>query len=89
MGTIHAIQSDGTVVTSVEAFRRLYEEVGLGWIYAVTKYKPIAVVANAVYAVWAKYRMQITGRPSLEDVLEARMKKQGGEVCKEDKACKI
>ncbi|KAI3996325.1 hypothetical protein MKX01_026793 [Papaver californicum] len=89
MGTIHAIQSDGTVVTSVEAFRRLYEEVGLGWIYAITKYKPIAVVANAVYAVWAKYRMQITGRPSLEDVLEARMKKQGGEVCKEDKACKI
>ncbi|MCL7024780.1 hypothetical protein MKW94_027109 [Papaver nudicaule] len=89
MGTIHAIQSDGTVVTSVEAFRRLYEEVGLGWVYAVTKYKPVAVVANAVYAVWAKYRMQITGRPSLEDVLEARMQKQGGEVCKDDKACKM
>ncbi|KAI3963345.1 hypothetical protein MKW98_022767 [Papaver atlanticum] len=89
MGTIHAIQSDGTVVTSVEAFRRLYEEVGLGWVYAVTKYKPIGVVANAVYAVWAKYRMQITGRPSLENVLEARMKKQGGEVCKDDKACKM
>ncbi|KAF0891021.1 hypothetical protein E2562_005115 [Oryza meyeriana var. granulata] len=41
MGRIHAILSDGTVVTDVEAFRRLYEEVGLGWIYAVTKYEPI------------------------------------------------
>ncbi|KAK9278050.1 hypothetical protein L1049_027608 [Liquidambar formosana] len=40
MGRIHAIQSDGTVVTDVEAFRRLYEEVGLGWVYAITKYKP-------------------------------------------------
>jgi hypothetical protein len=23
--------------TDVEVFRRLYEEVGLGWVYAVTK----------------------------------------------------
>ncbi|OVA11267.1 putative thiol-disulfide oxidoreductase DCC [Macleaya cordata] len=88
MGRIHAIESDGTIVTDVEAFRRLYEEVGLGWVYAVTKYKPIAVIANAVYAVWAKYRMQITGRPSLEDVLEARMKNKG-EVCNDSKACKM
>ncbi|KAF8769206.1 hypothetical protein HU200_006709 [Digitaria exilis] len=61
MGRIHAILSDGTIVTDVEAFRKLYEEVGLGWIYAVTKYEPVATMANAVYGVWAKYRMQITG----------------------------
>ncbi|XP_038679333.1 uncharacterized protein At5g50100, chloroplastic isoform X2 [Tripterygium wilfordii] len=40
MGRIHAILSDGTVVTDVEAFRRLYEQVGLGWVYAITKYEP-------------------------------------------------
>ncbi|RVX18221.1 Uncharacterized protein, chloroplastic [Vitis vinifera] len=74
MGRIHAIQSDGTVVTDVEAFRRLYEEVGLGWVYAITKYKPIATIADAVYGVWAKYRLQITGRPPLEEVLELRKK---------------
>ncbi|KAK9119620.1 hypothetical protein Scep_017713 [Stephania cephalantha] len=74
MGRIHAILSDGTVVTDVEAFRRLYEEVGLGWVYAVTKYEPIATIVNAVYALWAKYRLQITGRPPLEEVLEARRK---------------
>ncbi|KAK2388716.1 putative thiol-disulfide oxidoreductase DCC [Trifolium repens] len=87
MGRIHAILSDGTVVTDVEAFRRLYEEVGLGWVYAVTKYEPIAKIADSVYAVWAKYRLQVTGRPPIEEILEARKKK--GEVCKDNNACKM
>ncbi|KAH7550420.1 hypothetical protein JRO89_XS13G0189000 [Xanthoceras sorbifolium] len=88
MGRIHAILSDGTVVTDVEAFRRLYEQVGLGWVYAVTKYEPIATLADAVYGVWAKYRLQITGRPPLEQVLEARKKKKV-EVCGDNNACKM
>ncbi|OWM65374.1 hypothetical protein CDL15_Pgr008964 [Punica granatum] len=77
MGRIHAILSDGTVVTDVEAFRRLYEQVGLGWVYAITKYKPVGALADAVYGVWAKYRLQITGRPAIEEVLEARRKSKG------------
>ncbi|KAI3430004.1 uncharacterized protein J3R85_008515, partial [Psidium guajava] len=87
MGRIHAILSDGTVVTDVEAFRRLYEQVGLGWVYAITKYEPIATVADAVYGVWAKYRLQITGRPLLEEVLEARKNK--GEMCNDGDKCKM
>ncbi|KAL0421824.1 UNVERIFIED_CONTAM: putative protein, chloroplastic [Sesamum latifolium] len=42
MGRIHAIQSDGTVVTDIEAFRKLYEAVDLGWVYAITKYEPVS-----------------------------------------------
>ncbi|CAK9177324.1 unnamed protein product [Ilex paraguariensis] len=61
MGRIHAILSDGAVVKNVEAFRKLYEAVGLGWVYAITKYKPVATIADVVYGVWAKYRLQITG----------------------------
>ncbi|PSR96679.1 Thioredoxin-like fold protein [Actinidia chinensis var. chinensis] len=87
MGRIHAILSDGTVVTDVEAFRKLYEAVDLGWVYAITKYEPIATIADAVYGVWAKYRLQITGRPPLEEVLEARKNK--GEVCNDSKVCKM
>merc|ERR1711871_1776017 len=37
MEEIHAILPDGTVVKGVEVFRRLYEEVGLGFVYAATK----------------------------------------------------
>lgn len=70
----------------MQAFRRLYEEVRLGWVYAVTKYEPVATMANAVYGVWAKYRMQITGRPPLEEIMASR--KAAGE-CKDDKVCKM
>lgn len=87
MGRIHAILHDGTIVKDVEAFRKLYEAVGLGWVYAITKYEPIATIADSVYGVWAKYRLQITGRPPLEEVLVARKKK--GETCNDNKTCKM
>ncbi|XP_010533480.1 PREDICTED: uncharacterized protein At5g50100, mitochondrial [Tarenaya hassleriana] len=87
MGQIHAILADGTVVTGVEAFRRLYEEVDLGWVYSITKYEPIGKIADAVYDFWAKYRLQLTGRPPLEEVLEARRKKV--ETCGNNNACKM
>ncbi|EEF28096.1 uncharacterized protein At5g50100, chloroplastic [Ricinus communis] len=87
MGRIHAILSDGTIVTDVEAFRRLYEQVGLGWVYAITKYEPIGSIADVVYSFWAKYRLQITGRPPLEEILVARKKK--GEVCNDNNTCKM
>ncbi|KAI7747394.1 hypothetical protein M8C21_002315 [Ambrosia artemisiifolia] len=86
MGKIHAIMSDGTIVTNVEAFRKLYEAVGLGWVYAVTKYEPVATIADAVYGVWAKYRLQVTGRPPIEEVLEARKKK---DECSDSKSCRM
>ncbi|VVB15513.1 unnamed protein product [Arabis nemorensis] len=88
MGQIHAIQSDGNVVTGVEAFRRLYEEVGLGWVYTITKFEPLGKVADAVYDFWAKYRLQVTGRPSIDAILEAR-KKTKVETCGDSKACKM
>ncbi|RAL47825.1 hypothetical protein DM860_011410 [Cuscuta australis] len=87
MGNIHAILSDGSVVTDVEAFRKLYEAVGLGWVYAITKYEPIGTIARAVYGVWAKYRLQLTGRPSLEEVLELRRNKE--QVCNDRTDCKL
>ncbi|XP_057517733.1 uncharacterized protein At5g50100, chloroplastic [Amaranthus tricolor] len=87
MGRIHAILADGTVVTDVEAFRKLYEAVGLGWVYAITKYEPISSIADAVYGVWAKYRLQITGRPPMEEILESRKKK--AEMCGDSKTCKM
>ncbi|PWA41043.1 thiol-disulfide oxidoreductase DCC [Artemisia annua] len=87
MGKIHAVMANGTIVTNVEAFSKLYEAVGLGWVYAITKYEPVATIADAVYGVWAKYRLQVTGRPPLEEVLEARRKKD--EICNDNKSCKM
>ncbi|XP_011620915.1 uncharacterized protein At5g50100, mitochondrial isoform X1 [Amborella trichopoda] len=86
MGRIHAILDDGTVLRDIAAFRGLYEEVGLGWVYAMTKYEPVATIAGAIYDVWAKYRLQVAGRPSLETILEAR-KENMVKLCNEDKNC--
>lgn len=46
MERIHAVLPDGTVVRDVEVFRRAYEAVGLGWVYAATKYEPVMNLAN-------------------------------------------
>ncbi|XP_050937062.1 uncharacterized protein At5g50100, chloroplastic isoform X2 [Cucumis melo] len=69
------------------AFRRLYEQVGLGWVYAITKYEPVGRLADAAYGLWARYRLQLTGRPPLEDILAARKKNQD-EICNDSNACK-
>jgi predicted DCC family thiol-disulfide oxidoreductase YuxK len=69
MKEIHAITADGQVLTGIAVFRRLYECVGLGFIYAVTRWKPVEIALNRVYDVWAKYRLPLTGRPDLATVL--------------------
>lgn len=77
MDKIHAIEADGRVITGIEVFRRLYEVVGLGWVYGITKNPVVGRLADRVYDFWAKYRLPITGRPAFAVVLEARRQKLG------------
>lgn len=72
MERIHVIYPDGKIVTDIQAFKALYEQVGLGWVYAVTKFPIIENALNKVYSVWAKYRLPITGRPDLEVILQEK-----------------
>ncbi|CAL8460729.1 g260 [Coccomyxa elongata] len=46
MESIHGILPDNRVVTNVEVFRRLYDAVGLGWVYAITRVQPIGRLAD-------------------------------------------
>ena len=75
MGRIHAILPDGTVIKNVEVFRRVYEELGMGWIYAITKVPVVGAIANWLYGIWADWRLKLTGRPDLEAVIAARQQK--------------
>ena len=72
MGRIHGILPDGTVIKNVEVFRRVYEELGMGWVYAITKLPAIAKIANIIYGIWADWRLKLTGRPSLSEIIAAR-----------------
>ncbi len=75
MGRIHAILPDGTIVKNVEVFRRVYEILGIGWIYAITKLPVVGAIADALYSIWADWRLQLTGRPSLETIVAERQKR--------------
>ena len=46
MGSIHGILPGDTVITNVDVFRKLYEVVGLGWVYAITRIGFINKLAN-------------------------------------------
>ena len=72
MGRIHGILPDGTVIKNVAVFRRVYEELGLGWVYALTKLPVIGKIADLLYGFWADWRLQLTGRPSLSEIIAAR-----------------
>ena len=72
MGRIHAITDRGEIITNVEVFRRVYEELGMGWVYAVTKLPVIGAIADYLYGIWAKWRFKLTGRPELSEIVTCR-----------------
>lgn len=72
MGRIHAVLPDGTTIKDVAVFRRIYEELGMGWIYAITKLPVIGSIADWLYGIWADWRLTLTGRPNLETLVEQR-----------------
>ena len=56
MGRIHDILPDGTIIKNVEVFRRVYEALGMGWVYAITKLPILGAIANFIYGIWADLR---------------------------------
>ncbi|MGK7928403.1 MAG: thiol-disulfide oxidoreductase DCC family protein [Spirulina sp.] len=78
MGRIHAILADGTIVKNIEVFRRTYEILGMGWIYAVTKLPLVGAIADWLYGIWADYRLVLTGRPNLEAIAAERQERLQG-----------
>ena len=72
MGRIHAVLPDGTTVKNLEVFRRIYEILGMGWVYAVTKLPIVGAIANWLYEIWADWRLPLTGRPDLAMVVGDR-----------------
>ena len=85
MGRIHAVRADGTVIQGVEVFRQVYDALGIGWMYAPTKWPIIGSLVNKLYDLWADKRLAITGRPSLDKVIAERQEI----ACQEEGRCRI
>jgi len=86
MGRIHAVLPDGTTIKNVEVFRRIYEILGMGWIYAVTKLPIVGAIANWLYGIWAHWRLPLTGRPDLATVMGDRAKRI---ECEKPSRCRV
>ncbi len=86
MGRIHAVLPDGSLVKNIEVFRRVYETLGMGWVYAVTKLPIVGALANWIYGIWADLRLALTGRPKLEVIIAQRQQRLG---CNNEGRCRV
>jgi predicted DCC family thiol-disulfide oxidoreductase YuxK len=75
MGRIHAVLPDGAILRDVAVFRQVYEALGMGWIYAPTRWPVVGAIANQLYTLWAKLRLVLTGRPTLKRIIADRQQK--------------
>ena len=72
MERIHALKSDGSVVKDIKVFQEAYNLIGLGWIYAPTTLPIVDTFIEFIYGLWAKYRLKITLRPSIDKLCAER-----------------
>ncbi|MCP9848508.1 thiol-disulfide oxidoreductase DCC family protein [Cyanobium sp. Morenito 9A2] len=72
MGSMRGLAADGRVIKDVAVFREAYRLVGLGWLYAPTAWPLIAPVVDALYALWARWRLRLTGRGELQGLCDRR-----------------
>uniref|UniRef100_A0A7S3ECF4 Thiol-disulfide oxidoreductase DCC n=1 Tax=Rhodosorus marinus TaxID=101924 RepID=A0A7S3ECF4_9RHOD len=88
MGRIHAVLPDGKVITGIDVFVTVYEALGMGWVYAVTKIPGVGKIADSVYNMWADARLQLTGRKDLAELVRER-EEALAEVQDCETSCKI
>ena len=66
MSNLHGIMENGEIIRGLDVLAYSYELIGLGWVYYPLKIKFLSPILRLVYRYWAKYRLQITGRPNIE-----------------------
>ena len=66
MSNLHGIMENGQIIRGLDVLSYSYELVGLGWVYYPLKIKFLSPILRLAYRYWAKYRLQITGRPNIE-----------------------
>jgi len=59
MQAMHGVFPDGRMVRAVDAFREAYSLVGLGWLLAPTRWPVLRPVFDALYRLFARYRMPL------------------------------
>jgi predicted DCC family thiol-disulfide oxidoreductase YuxK len=93
MEAIHAVTPDGKVLKGVPVFSIAYEQVGLGWLFAVTQWPILSPIVKFGYDVFAKYRTYITRGSSVDDLVRIYEERQNlskaQQTILEDEDCEV
>jgi predicted DCC family thiol-disulfide oxidoreductase YuxK len=89
MAAMCAITPDGTVVKGVPVFRMAYQQVGLGWLFAITSWPVFQTLFDAGYDVFAKYRTQVTRGSRMEDLIQVYREKKALETRQQADDCEV
>mmetsp|Transcript_4473 Transcript_4473/g.8894 ORF Transcript_4473/g.8894 Transcript_4473/m.8894 type:complete len:212 (+) Transcript_4473:309-944(+) len=87
MGRIHAVLPGGTTLVGVPVFRKVYDTLGMGWVYAATRWPVVGPAVTALYELWAGLRLRVTGRPDLATIIEERQRLLAQREC--ETSCKL
>jgi predicted DCC family thiol-disulfide oxidoreductase YuxK len=87
LAAIHAVTSDGKVLKGVEVFALAYQQVGLGWLFAITKWPGIEPLVQFGYEIFAKYRTVLTRGSKMDSLIEAYEEKKALEREKTAQDC--
>ena len=74
MSNLHGILHNGNLIQGLDVLAYAYQLVGLGWVYFPIKIPIISNLLKIFYSFWAKYRLKITGRNSLEILCDSECK---------------
>ena len=89
MASMHAVTADGKVMSGVPVFRAAYEQVNLGWLFAITKIPWVKRIADKGYNLFAKYRTNITRGESVESLIEVYREKKALEQQQKADDCEV
>ncbi len=67
MDKMHGRLPDGTWITGVEVFRRMYDAIGWTSVVAVTRWPMIRPILDWMYVQFAARRMMLSGRTKCSD----------------------
>ena len=65
MKNLHGILDTGQIIKGLDVLAYSYQIIGLGWVYYPIKIPYLSLLLKKIYSVWAKYRLQITGRKNI------------------------
>ena len=72
MENLHGILDNGEIIKGLDVLSYAYNLIGLGWIYYPLKLPYISNFFRLIYKYWAKYRLSITGRSSLDEICSSK-----------------